>query len=207
VTLICAHRGASAYHPDSSRAAFTAAIEMGADVLETDVRRAPDGRLVLVHDRFSGDPPAGAIELAELVALAAGEAALDVELKEAGYEADVLAILDPRPAGLVVTSFLDRAIAAVRDLDPDVRTGLVVAPGRGPGGDPVARARACGAEVLVAHASIAPGLGPAVQAAALALWVWTVNDPARLAAAMADPAVACVVTDVPDVAVTARAAA
>lgn len=207
MTLICAHRGASAHHPDNSRAAFTAAIEMGADVLETDVRRAPDGRLVLVHDRFGGDPPADAIELAELVALAAGRAALDVELKEAGYEAEVLAVLQPRPPGLVVTSFLDRALVAVRDLDPDVRTGLVVAPGRGPGGDPVARAHACGAGVLVAHAAIAPGLGAAAQAAGLALWVWTVNDPAGLARAMADPAVACVVTDVPDVALAVRAAA
>ena len=49
-TLICAHRGASAQLPDNSLAAFEAAIAVGADMIEADVRRLADDTLVLSHD-------------------------------------------------------------------------------------------------------------------------------------------------------------
>ena len=72
-----------------------------------------------------------------------GRIALDVELKEAGYEADVLAVLHPRPAGLVVTSFLPEAVAEVRALDPASRRGCC--PRRRRRRRSSARADACGA--------------------------------------------------------------
>lgn len=57
-----AHRGASAYAPENTFAAFDLALAQGADVLELDVRPAADGHLVLVHDptleRLAGDPRA-----------------------------------------------------------------------------------------------------------------------------------------------------
>ena len=59
-TLIIGHRGASAVMPENSLAAFTLAVEQGADGIETDVRLSKDGRPVLVHDaslqRLSGNP-------------------------------------------------------------------------------------------------------------------------------------------------------
>lgn len=45
-----AHRGASEYAPENTFAAFYLGIEMGADGIETDVRRTKDGILVLFHD-------------------------------------------------------------------------------------------------------------------------------------------------------------
>ena len=58
--LIVAHRGAPALGPENSSAGFTAAIEAGADAIETDVRATRDGQLVCVHDedlkRLTGDP-------------------------------------------------------------------------------------------------------------------------------------------------------
>jgi glycerophosphoryl diester phosphodiesterase len=45
-----AHRGASGYAPENTRAAFDLAIEMGADKIETDVQLSRDGHLVLFHD-------------------------------------------------------------------------------------------------------------------------------------------------------------
>jgi len=47
---VIAHRGASAYAPENTRAAFDLALAMGADALETDVRASCDGALVLCHD-------------------------------------------------------------------------------------------------------------------------------------------------------------
>jgi glycerophosphoryl diester phosphodiesterase len=48
--LIFAHRGASAYAPENTFAAFERALELGADGIETDVRLTADGVLVLLHD-------------------------------------------------------------------------------------------------------------------------------------------------------------
>lgn len=58
--LVVAHRGASHDAPENTLAAFRAAIEQGADALETDLRLTKDGRIVLLHDagtkRTAGGP-------------------------------------------------------------------------------------------------------------------------------------------------------
>ena len=48
--LIIAHRGASAFAPENTLAAFRRAIEEGADGIEFDVRLAKDGVPVVFHD-------------------------------------------------------------------------------------------------------------------------------------------------------------
>lgn len=48
--LVIAHRGASAYAPENTLAAFRAAIALGADMLELDVRLTADRRLAVIHD-------------------------------------------------------------------------------------------------------------------------------------------------------------
>lgn len=48
---VVAHRGASEHEPEHTLAAYTEAIEAGADGLECDVRLTADGHLVCVHDR------------------------------------------------------------------------------------------------------------------------------------------------------------
>jgi glycerophosphoryl diester phosphodiesterase len=48
--LVIAHRGNSAAAPEQTLAAFEQAVELGADMIEADVRRSSDGRLVLLHD-------------------------------------------------------------------------------------------------------------------------------------------------------------
>lgn len=48
--VVIAHRGDSLRAPEQTLAAFRRAAELGADMLEADVRRTRDGRLVLLHD-------------------------------------------------------------------------------------------------------------------------------------------------------------
>lgn len=48
--LILAHRGASAYAPENTLAAFDLAIQQGADGLELDVKLTADGQVVVIHD-------------------------------------------------------------------------------------------------------------------------------------------------------------
>jgi glycerophosphoryl diester phosphodiesterase len=47
---VLAHRGASAYAPENTLAAFRLAVEQKADWLEMDVQQTKDGRLVVFHD-------------------------------------------------------------------------------------------------------------------------------------------------------------
>ena len=195
MALVCAHRGCTQDDPENTAAAFEAAIRLGVDMVETDVRRSGDGQIVLAHDPLDGASADGLCRLSELVALAAGRVALDVELKEQGFEREALALLRPYPPGLVVTSFLDGCLAAVAAADPAVTTGLLIAPDDSEGRY-VERALAVGARHLAPHDTVLDqALRDACVAAGLGLMVWTVNDHGRLAALLADPAVHCVITD------------
>lgn len=49
--LLGAHRGDRKHYPENTMEAFRAAVEMGCDAIETDVRMTADGQLVLIHDR------------------------------------------------------------------------------------------------------------------------------------------------------------
>uniref|UniRef100_A0A7C2WGK0 Glycerophosphoryl diester phosphodiesterase n=1 Tax=Thermorudis sp. TaxID=1969470 RepID=A0A7C2WGK0_9BACT len=48
--LVIAHRGASGIVPENTLLAFHLAVEMGADMIELDVRCSRDGHLVVLHD-------------------------------------------------------------------------------------------------------------------------------------------------------------
>jgi glycerophosphoryl diester phosphodiesterase len=47
---IIAHRGASGYAPENTKAALIKAIEQGADMIEFDVHVLPSGEVILMHD-------------------------------------------------------------------------------------------------------------------------------------------------------------
>lgn len=75
--LIAAHRGASAAAPENTLAAFRAAIDLGADVIELDVQRTADGHLIVIHDptvdrTTNGQGAVASYSLAALKALDAG---------------------------------------------------------------------------------------------------------------------------------------
>lgn len=82
---VTAHRGASAYAPENTLAAFAVGIEQRADWIESDVQATKDGELVLMHDttlsrttdveqRFPGRSPWNVKDftLAEIKTLDAG---------------------------------------------------------------------------------------------------------------------------------------
>ena len=86
--------------PENTIAAFTNAIDVGADMIEFDVRRTRDGELIAFHDAVvgGGAPVSGLTRdeieaaagvrpplLAEVLRACAGRIRLDVELKEDGY--------------------------------------------------------------------------------------------------------------------------
>ena len=74
---VAAHRGFSEIYPENTMEAFRAAIEIGVDQIETDVRITKDGALVLIHDdrvdrTTDGVGKVSDMTVAELRALDAG---------------------------------------------------------------------------------------------------------------------------------------
>ncbi len=138
---------------------------------------------------LSHDPAPAAstpVKLDDLVRLAAGRIALDLELKEAGYEERVLQAVEPRPPGLILTSFLPDVLARLRELDPAITTGLLIGPGDH-GRDLLGRAAACGAQLLCPHVSLVTDALRSTAPDQAQLVVWTVNEPGVLAEHAARP--------------------
>lgn len=200
MTLVAAHRGASSLAIENTIESFEKAIEVRADMIEFDVRSTRDGVLVAFHDEvrewtyaeLSERLPFAPPRLDEVVATCAGRIALDVELKEHGYEDEVLRVVR---GDFVVTSFLPEAVAAAKRARPDVRVGLLLAP-----------------EAEVPHPVDADFLAPHVSLLDRGvvgelhrdLVVWTVNDRERIERYLADPRVSVVITDDPVLALSLR---
>ncbi len=76
--VVFAHRGSSAHAPENTLAAFTLAMEQGADAIELDTMLSADGQVVVIHDekldRIAGiHKEVGQLTLIELKALDAGK--------------------------------------------------------------------------------------------------------------------------------------
>ena len=168
-----------------------------------DLRRTPDGRLVLEHDLLAAYPPSLPL-LADLVTMAHGRVRLDIELKEAGYEREVLEALSPLPPDLLISSFLPSALAAVRELDRSVETALIIER-RTAGATcslvPTGVGRTCSRRTCRCS-TIAFERLP--SSAGVRWWSGRSMTPPALSALLADPAVGWVITDVPDVALRLR---
>jgi glycerophosphoryl diester phosphodiesterase len=197
------HKGADHVAPGNTLASFEAALEHGVDMIEFDVLRLRDGRLVLAHDpkdALSREP----LTLEEGLDIFAGEAyagvELDVDMKIPGYEREVVEGLRRRGLSdrtLVSTMYPD-SLALVGELDPEVRRGWsypnvrrdytrsVAAPvalvllqylkARLPErASRMIREGRC--EALMSHFRlVTPRLARAVHEAGGELYVWTVDD-------------------------------
>lgn len=74
---IVGHRGAAGHAPENTRASFRRAWELGADMVEMDVRLTADGHVITLHDATldrttTGTGPLSARTLAEVRTLDAG---------------------------------------------------------------------------------------------------------------------------------------
>jgi glycerophosphoryl diester phosphodiesterase len=114
-----AHRGASGYAPENTRAAFDRAIAMGATAIETDVRMTYDGAMVLIHDgtvdrTSNGSGPVDDYTLAELRQLDLGTWFAPTFAGER--------ILTPAE---MIDEYLDRIPIVVEIKDPRVTAPLI----------------------------------------------------------------------------------
>jgi glycerophosphoryl diester phosphodiesterase len=224
--LVIAHRGAWGTAVPNTPAentleAFDAAIALGADMIELDVRRTRDGQLVVFHDARVKAVPTSSLPydalttkptkgrpplLQDVLKLTKDRIALNLEIKETGYIEDTIELL--RPFGLerfLVSSFLDDVVREAKTLAPELRTGLLV--GAGFRKALSTRLPATGADRLVLHRRLADATALAKAAAAgVPCVIWTVNAPRALDRYLGHSAVEGVITDRPALALQRRAA-
>jgi glycerophosphoryl diester phosphodiesterase len=150
---ILGHRGCGqgtvAGHEENTLASFLAAVELGLDWLEVDVRRTSDDRLVVAHHPadqagvfytdITGDEASrrGVVRLEELLEALPSEIGVDLDLKTSMEDAarsrtaTTAALLAPvagraaRSRPVLVTSFDASALGIVREVGTGVPTGLL----------------------------------------------------------------------------------
>jgi glycerophosphoryl diester phosphodiesterase len=233
--LIGAHRG---FHDgnepyENTIGAYRRAISLGADLLETDIRRTADGVMVLHHDALiggtpiattnfadlpmlpSGEPVSTLQQLVDLEATSGGKSRLLLETKEHGYEADIVKMLKAQlqPRQYDMFSFDADSVKALHELAPESHVGLLVSPlpdwrtGHWPvrGADIVKYAKAAGADFVALTQWISTSDRiQTIADAGLAVGIYTVEDPKRIQKFLADRRVGLIISDRPDVALDLR---
>jgi glycerophosphoryl diester phosphodiesterase len=125
------HKGADLVAPGNTVASFEAALDHDVDMIEFDVLRLRDGRLVLAHD-YEDAEKREPLTLDEGLDHFAGEAyanvELDVDMKLPGYEREVVEGLLARglaERALISSHYLE-SLDEVGRISPQLRRGLSV---------------------------------------------------------------------------------
>jgi glycerophosphoryl diester phosphodiesterase len=193
------HRGAAALAPENTLASFEAALAHGVDAIEFDVVGGPNG-LEVAHDRGRNDAPSidDALEF-----LRGHDVAAHVDLKVSGREDALVAAIRRHDLvdRCVVSSFRPRSLRAIAALEPAlaraftypedrlgisrrrpfslvVRGALVTMRRLLPRRIAAMVERAEASAATLHHALVTPAAVAACHARGIALWAWTVNDPA-----------------------------
>ena len=163
--LKVAHRGGAGLAPENTLAAFQSGLDQNADALELDVHLSADGEVVVMHDpdlsrtstgegaisqhslaelrlldaaaKYKGKrfDPQTVPTLDEVLALAKGKAAVQIEIKVdgdgnryAGIEAKVLETVRKHEmlGEVIILSFNFPTLQEVRQLEPDVETCALI---------------------------------------------------------------------------------
>ena len=144
--------------------------------------------------------------LGQVLALARGRVATNIELKEPGYVAEVIDVLrvHGQPSTAIISSFIDEVVACVKDIDSTLTTGLVLgrrrpaAPLRTRLSElrPKKRLVDCRADYAIVNVILARlGVLNEVRKAGLQAFIWTVNNTSELSRYLSDPRVAGIITD------------
>ncbi|WP_293448624.1 glycerophosphodiester phosphodiesterase [Persephonella sp.] len=146
---IVGHRGAKGVKPENTISAIEYGIKSGADIVEVDVRRTKDGKLILLHDKdfkrligkalspsdldfefirenitIEGEPVATLEEAIERVDKRAG---LFIEIKEPETTQQIVKIVKEKNADNWVgfISFYEEALIEVKKIDNNLKTGII----------------------------------------------------------------------------------
>ena len=232
--LISAHRGGLPIAGVPAGERYRRAIELGVDFVEFDVRRTRDGVTVICHDGCTASGRAirdfayrdltrelgsEALTFDELLEVAGGgRVGLHLDLKETGYEGEVVrAALDRSPLARLVVTGDDAVVRTIKEQFPQVRAGLSIGEeidGLAPWQKlrvrlselfPRGRLERSRADFVAVHSRLADLTVLRYCASrGIPAWVWTVDDEPGIARFLADRRVTTLITNRPDVAMRLR---
>ena len=232
---ISAHRGGAGLHRVATYESYRSAIASGVEYVELDVRKLRDGTLVCYHSPIvdSIGAPLSALRYEELCDLAGyevptvlsimmrlGNAAGHLDLKETGYESEVVSLASDvlGQDGFLVTMQEDIAVRNIVRNYPGVQTALTL----GLSGSmipltrlssvrfselfPMRRIRECGAKLVAVHEILARcGVLRQCAANGIGAIVWTVDSSSHIHRFLQDSRVDVLVTNRPAYAMNLRA--
>lgn len=142
VTKIISHRGRTSKKSiDNTIQSVTNAIDLEVDMVEVDVRKTKDSQIICFHDSDIEGVLIKDLNYSDIIKINAqiptleqilwstkGKIGMEVELKESGYEADVIAmVLDYfNYDEFVIKSFNYLTIKNVKEINKKVYTGLLL---------------------------------------------------------------------------------
>jgi glycerophosphoryl diester phosphodiesterase len=228
VTKIISHRGRTSHGaPDNTLQSIGNAIDLNIDMVEFDVRRTGDGQIVCFHDPVIGDKPLRELSFSEITEINSmiptleqvlwttkGKIEVDVELKESGYEDEIIdMLLDYFEYDSIMMKSFDREVVGrIKAIDNKICTGLLLGKEwKLPQFVEVLKESFTGSSVIAEGADfISPnykifevGLMAKLSKMQIPIQVWTVNDENLLETLMRK-GVHSIVTDVPERAMEIR---
>jgi glycerophosphoryl diester phosphodiesterase len=148
--LVTGHRGAAGVRPENTLAAFTYAAEIGCDGVELDIHLTRDGVPVVIHDFELFDKgrniAVAEADARELTDICVGEGEkiptlnavlelleptnlyVQIELKGVNTEEPAVEIIRKyaMERRTIFTSFIHKRVLKVKELMPEVRTGILL---------------------------------------------------------------------------------
>jgi glycerophosphoryl diester phosphodiesterase len=210
--------------------------ERGIPQIEFDLRMTRDGFVIIYHDREIDNLAIGELDYHQIQLIAQrkgfeiplfedilklcrddrGEGicqriALDIEIKEEGYEERVIALATEYLSytNFVIKSFNDASVRKIKDLDPQIKVGLLL--GKVTGRFPLLSILAqffpeyriikTGADFVAPHFRLLRfGFLWRMKLMNKEVFVWTVNEERRLLKLLKSKYIAAVITDRPELA-------
>lgn len=144
--LIIAHRGAkSLAKVENTIESFQLAINMNFKMIEFDVRRTKDHQFIIFHNKDINGKAINSLTYQELLSFTKTEGyqvpllkdvlkicynkiMLDIELKEKGYELEVIDLIEKNyhTSHFIITSFYDTVIQNIKEHYPHIKAGLLL---------------------------------------------------------------------------------
>lgn len=145
--IVEAHRGASGYKHQNTIEAFDEAVRLNSNAIELDVRKTKDNKLIVVHDPTfnniyirdwnyeelvnatkASDKKFEMPLLIDVINRYKGKILLDVEIKEYGYEHEIVDMLKQNLtySQFQIRSFIERSCKKVKEYDSNIYTILLI---------------------------------------------------------------------------------
>lgn len=237
--FISAHRGNCGIPNLSMADSYRRALDLNVDYVEFDVRKTKDGTYVIWHDQdtpsqrrvcdlsykeYKSELGAQALSVPELLTMMHGRMGLHVDLKETGYENEIVEwLLNSFTTNeIVITSLEDTSVRVIKERFssqdfPMLKVGLSL--GRDPRGIsvfkqlqvrlselfPGRRVRDSRADFVAVHYLLATMtvLRYCVREQ-IPAWVWTVDNERDMRRFLNDPRVTTLITNKPEIALSYR---